>query len=373
MLRGKEVSVHPIPPPAVEAGRCRLCGLESTLVATRLGACAACIKSDSRHALPLARTAHREARRLFDLPEDPARASRGVLCGACVHECRMAAPQRGYCNLRHASNSHMEVLAGNVDRGLLRSYRDPLPTNCVAMDVCAERATTTRSNLAVVYGSCTFDCLFCQNWEWREDARAHAPLVDADAFAHAVTGDVACISHFGGDPAQQAPFAIAASRRVATERPVRVCWETNGTAHPAYLKLMIDLSLETGGTIKFELKAWNDPLHEALTGFSNRRTIENFEIAARRFGERREPPLVVASTLLIPGYVDEDEVRALGHLIASIEPAIPYRLLGFVPAFLMANLPPTSRAHAARCVAAARDAGLLDVAVGNEHLLSDAY
>jgi pyruvate formate lyase activating enzyme len=365
--------MHPIRPPVLEAARCRLCGLESPLVAAAIAVCGNCIRTDSKRALAMTRAAHREARRLFHLPEDPARASRGVLCGACMHECRMAAPQHGYCNLRSAQNSHMRVIGGSVERGVLRSYRDPLPTNCVAMDVCAERATAGRSSLAVVYGSCTFDCLFCQNWEWREDAAAQSPVVLVEDLAKAAGDEVACISHFGGDPAQQAPFALAASRRVAGARPVRICWETNGTAHPMYLKIMIDLSLESGGTIKFDLKAWHDSLHEALTGFSNRRTMENFEAAAARFRERPDPPLVVASTLLVPGYVDEDEVRAVATLIASLERRMPYRLLAFAPAFLMANLPTTSRAHAERCLAAARAAGLADVALGNEELLSDAY
>lgn len=363
--------MHSISPPELEAARCRLCGVESTLVAASIAVCGACIKSDSKRALAITRATHRESRRRFNLPEDPARASRGVLCGACLHECRMAAPQRGYCNLRFAQNSHMEVIGGSVDRGVVRSYHDPLPTNCVAMDVCGERDTTGRSNLGVVYGSCTFDCLFCDNWEWREDAAAQAPVVQVEDFPAAVAGDVACISHFGGDPAQQAPFAIAASRLTVAERSVRICWETNGTAHPMYLKLMIDLSLETGGTIKFDLKAWHDSLHEALTGFSNRRALENFEVAARRFRERPEPPLVVASTLLVPGYVDQDEVRLLAAFIASLERRIPYRLLVFTPAFMMGNLPTTSHAQADRCLAVARAAGLTDVALGNEDLLSE--
>jgi pyruvate formate lyase activating enzyme len=81
----------------------------------------------------------------------------------------------------------------------------------------------------------------------------------------------------------------------------------------------------------------------------------------------------MASTLLIPGYIDQEEVTDIARYIASLDPEIPYRLLAFFPHFLMENLPTTSRAHAERCLAAARGAGLRHVELGNRHLLSDLY
>jgi pyruvate formate lyase activating enzyme len=143
--------------------------------------------------------------------------------------------------------------------------------------------------------------------------------------------------------------------------------------HPVYLRRMLDVSLASGGTVKFDLKAYTDALHIALTGFSNRRTLENFAAAAQVARTRPDPPLLVASTPLVPGYVDAEEVGAIARFIASLDPAIPYRLLACFPGFLMENLPTTSRTHAERCLAAARAAGLRSVDLGNRHLLSDLY
>ena len=42
---------------------------------------------------------------------------------------------------------------------------------------------------------------------------------------------------------------------------------------------------EISPLLKFDLKAWNENLHRALTGLSNRRTLENFARTARRFEE----------------------------------------------------------------------------------------
>jgi pyruvate formate lyase activating enzyme len=168
------------------------------------------------------------------------------------------------------------------------------------------------------------------------------------------------------------PHALATSRILA-QRGVRICWETNGTMQPKLLERAVQLSLETGGCIKFDLKAYNENLHLALTSVSNKRTLENFARAARHIPERPEPPLVVASTLLVPGYVDVEEVSKLASFIASYDPAIPYALLGFHPHFYMPDLPRTSVRHAEEAAAAARAAGLTNVHIGNRHLLSRAY
>jgi pyruvate formate lyase activating enzyme len=82
---------------------------------------------------------------------------------------------------------------------------------------------------------------------------------------------------------------------------------------------------------------------------------------------------VVASTLLVPGYVDVDEIGRLARFIAEVEPRVPYALLAFAPNFFMSDLPATSIAHAREAEAAARAAGLRDVRLGNIHLLSKAY
>jgi pyruvate formate lyase activating enzyme len=143
--------------------------------------------------------------------------------------------------------------------------------------------------------------------------------------------------------------------------------------HSRFLEQAIDLSMQSGGCIKFDLKAIDKHLHRALTGVSNRRTLENFRLAANNSARRRSPPLVIASTLLVPGYVDIQEVSQIAHFIASIDPSIPYALLGFHPSFFVPDLPRTSVRHAKAAELAAREAGLTRVRIGNRHLLSRDY
>jgi pyruvate formate lyase activating enzyme len=138
---------------------------------------------------------------------------------------------------------------------------------------------------------------------------------------------------------------------------------------PELLDEMVEMALGSGGCIKFDLKAWNDAVHRALTGNTNRRTLENFKRAAAAIAERPSPPLLVASTLLVPGYIDAQEVGQIAGFIAAIDPDIPYSLLGFHPAFLFSDLPATSNTQAQACLLAAQARGLTNVRIGNRHVL----
>jgi pyruvate formate lyase activating enzyme len=168
------------------------------------------------------------------------------------------------------------------------------------------------------------------------------------------------------------PHALATGIKLA-EEDIAVCWETAGTMHPRLLKRAVKLSLESGGCIKFDLKAFDENLHQVLTGCSNVRTLENFQLAASHIPSRTTPPLVVASTLLLPGYVDTDEVSKIARFIANINPEIPYSLLGFHPNYMIHDLQRTSVSHANEALESAKEAGLTNVRIGNRHLLSREY
>jgi len=274
-------------------------------------------------------------------------------------------------------------MQGGEERGNCSWYHDPLPTNCVADWVCpggtgagyprhAHRTgpETGYRNLAVFAHSCSFDCLFCQNWHYR-NVSTRPEVIAPEQLVRAVDGRTSCICYFGGDPTPQLPFFLTVSRKARERNPgiLRICWETNGSMEPALLLDMISLSLESGGCIKFDLKAWDENLHRALTGVSNRNTLRNIRETAAAISRRPDPPLLIVSTLMVPGYIDAGEVRQIAGFLASLDPGIPYALLAFHPQFLLSDLPPTSRREADECLAAAREAGLTNIRIGNLHLL----
>jgi pyruvate formate lyase activating enzyme len=368
---------------------CANCKKESPLITEILGVCIECIREDFEKVLPLIKKAHQVSRSNFSLPEEVPRDKRGVKCNICVNECQIPEGGFGYCGLR---TNHPGKLVHLVSRrrGNLTWYHDPLPTNCVAEWVCGERKSYGYKNLAVFYHGCSFDCLFCQNWHYREEVECimkgatpallgnreglkSGDFVTSEELSKCVDGGTNCICYFGGDPIPQIYHALETSRLALEKKGVRICWETNGCMNPKFLKEMAELSLDSGGCIKFDLKAFSEELNIALCGVTNRRTLENFSLLAEYVKKRKEPPFLVASTLLVPGYVDRVEVSKIARFIASLDSEIPYSLLAFHPHFHMSDLPTTSRRHAKECLEEVRRAGLERVKIGNIHLLSDAY
>lgn len=360
--------------------RCTLCNSSSIYISEELGVCLKCIRERPEEAVPIAKEAHRRSRAAFGLPPEPP--GEGLPCNICVNECRIPEGGLGYCGLRR--NEGGKLVGVSPDEGKLSWYHDPLPTNCVADWVCPggtgagyPRYAYTRGpeygykNLAVFFHACSFNCLFCQNWHFRHETlkprtRAVHDLVEA------VDEQTSCICYFGGDPTPQLPFALKASR-LALERNrgriLRICWETNGSMQRGLMDRMLALSMESGGCIKFDLKTYDENLHMALTGVTNRRTLENFQRAAQKTTGRPTPPPLVANTLLVPGYVDEAEVRSIARFVASLNPDIPYSILAFSPDFYMSDMPFTPRTLAEQALEAAKEEGLKHVRIGNVHLL----
>lgn len=371
--------------------RCAQCERASGLVSSALGLCGHCLRNLSPTNEQLVDQAHARSRKPFGLPLSVPRKQEGVRCPLCGNACVMGEGERGFCGLRENRGGRLQYMAGSRLAGRVSWYLDPLPTNCVAGWVCPagdmegkkgpewSRCSVSSGpeygyiNLAVFYESCTFNCLFCQNWHFRA-SRPDQPTRNAQQLAAAVKDNTTCICYFGGDPASQPGHAISTSRlalRQARERGriLRICWETNGSMAPGILRSAARLSMDSFGCVKFDLKAMDEGLHRALTGVSNRRTLENFRYLASMGRERPMPPFLVASTPLVSGYIDAEEVARIARFIAECDPGIPYSLLAFHPQFAMSDLPVTSRKLAEECLEAALGAGLMRVHIGNIHLL----
>jgi pyruvate formate lyase activating enzyme len=363
-------------------GVCKICGREERTVSSALALCRYCIVSGKEGVEERIAAVHRFSRRRFGLPEDPPADSRGIDCPLCANACRAAEGERGFCAVRR--NEGGRWTGARASEGYVSWYHDALPTNCVASWICPAgtdvgypRYTDTHGhergflNLAVFYESCSFNCLFCQNWHFRNASR-RSILKSPDELAQAVDARTRCICFFGGDPSTQLAHALRATRAAVKSRPggiLRICWETNGALTPRSLPHIAGTVLPSGGCVKFDIKALDETLHRALTGRPNRHTLDAFRGFWRLVRHRPDPSPLTASTLLVPGYVTPDEVERIARFVASVDRDIPYSLLAFHPQFEMNDLPITSSSHAAAALEAAESAGLRRVRLGNVHLL----
>ena len=370
-------------------GECQLCSRKSLFISSKLGVCLDCLRERPEEALAVVARAREASRRRFGLPASVPRDEEGIACGMCANNCRIGPGQLGFCGLVANRDGRLVRLGGTPERGVLEWYYDPLPTNCVAWWFCPgctgrgypryaykPGAETGYKNLAVFYGACSYDCLYCQNWHYRSLAARKGPVVSARELADIALKNerVSCICYFGGDPSVQMPHALKASELAFQEasergRIMRICWESNGNMNPRLALRAAELSFKSGGVVKFDIKAWDENLNLALCGVPNKATLENFRAIGERFyAERPEVPLLTASTLLVPGYVDAREVEAIAEFIASVDPSVPYTLLAFYPQYVMNDLPCTPRTWAFECYRAARK-HLENVRIGNVHLL----
>jgi pyruvate formate lyase activating enzyme len=363
-------------------GCCALCGRASPYISKEISVCLECIRCRPEEALEITENVHCRSRVAFGLPQRPPKGPDGIACLLCANECIIPEGQTGYCGIR--TNKGGKLIGASVDAGILSCYHDPLPTNCVADWVCpggtgegypvfanCSGPELGFKNLAVFFHSCSFNCLFCQNWQFKKEELPSSYRSPED-LASSVDERTSCICYFGGDPSTQLPFSLKASHCARRENPgsiLRICWETNGSMHPDLLDEMIDMSMYSGGCIKFDLKAWNENIHRALCGVNNTRTLDNFKKLALKSRERFIPALAVASTLLVPGYIDEEEIRDIARFIAALNPDIPYSLIAFYPHFYLCDMPLTPKALAYRCRQIAQDEGLTNVTIGNLHLL----
>jgi pyruvate formate lyase activating enzyme len=367
-------------------GTCRVCGREAREISEVLKVCGTCIKERFEETEPYIKEAHKRVRSRYGLPPEIPRNPEGLRCSGCGNECRIGEGERGFCGLVENVDGKLVRHFGTPERGLLQFYYDPLPTNCVPAEFCAGSAgagypkwcRTPKGdlgyyNLAVFLGSCSYSCLFCQNFSFREITLMGRPVYTASELAEKVNERVGCVCFFGGDPSSQMMFVQASSEKMierARGRLLRICLETNLNMKWEDLERFAPISLGSGGGIKADLKCWSTELLFALSGVRHRVAFTNFEKLAKFHRQRPEVPFVRASTLLVPGYVDDEEIQSLASFIAKLDPTIPYSLLAFYPTYFMDDLPRTRRQDAERYLRICKREGLEKVRIGNPWLLS---
>ena len=84
-------------------------------------------------------------------------------------------------------------------------------------------------------------------------------------------------------------------------------------------------SLNDMDEIEISIKAYSDEIHRDYTGKSNKRVLDNFINVYGMDVKLR------AETILIPNYIDHQEIGKIARFISKVDPAIPFRIDGYVP------------------------------------------
>ncbi|MHA1993438.1 MAG: radical SAM protein [Candidatus Hodarchaeales archaeon] len=363
---------------------CQICNKRSEIFAGFIGICPECIRKYPEYSIELSKDSHMVARNVWKLPKSVPDTS-DVECHICSNQCRISEGNLGYCGIRSNHDGSIQNRAGKG--GFLHTYLDPLPTNCCNTYFCpagtnghishysyADGPEFGYYNLACFLYGCNFSCFGCQNDQHRNiDTAEHYSV---EKFVKRVNSNsrISCVCFFGGSPEPQLPFAIRAARKAlsgldASRSILRICWEWNGSGNEKLIVNAVKLSAKSGGNAKFDLKYASPPLSEVLSGVSNQQSYHNFKVCYDKFyASRPDYPLLSATTLLLPGYVDVDEVEGIARFLSSLDRSIPYSLLLFHPDSFLSDLPVTPRKQVNRCYEIAQKY-LDNVHIGNKHLL----
>jgi pyruvate formate lyase activating enzyme len=146
------------------------------------------------------------------------------------------------------------------------------------------------------------------------------------------------VNFLGGEPTtnRELPALLALCKQ---DLGVRT-WlgHTNGTA----------LITENLDGLNISLKAYSPALHLEYTGYPRDPIHQNLRRAWEAGLE------IKAGAVLIPDYVDAEEIRALAAFVASLSPDIPFHLSAFMEVPGLPWRPPTA-SELAEAVAAARE------------------
>ncbi len=232
-------------------------------------------------------------------------------------------------------------------------------------EVVAVSCSTTLHSISVTLAGCCYRCLHCNAYRisqypdprwWYGRRMTPGEVVDAvwTARERCAEPGLDTISFTGGDPIIHLPF-IEEVAAVVKERglPLGIGIATGGFSTVPALRRIIGLC----STITLEIKAFDDNVHRALTGAPAAPVLRNAEILATEAREK----IRVFRTVVIPGMTDP-EILKIAEYIASLDPEIPYRLIGFRPNFALYYHPGPGKEEMERAAQRCREAGLSDVA-----------
>lgn len=215
----------------------------------------------------------------------------------------------------------------------------------------------------VFMAGCNYKCLNCQNWtiaQLPDNGYFPRGFVPAKELAKE------CVDHLespaaklmgadriffsGGEPTIHLPYiekVIAEARKLSPN--LKVNFDTNGYLTRNSLRKVLNFTT----SITYDVKAFNEEVHLALTGASSRPVLRNAEYIGR-FAKNK---LWEYRILVIPK-INEAEIEPLCGFIADIDKDLPVCFLAFRPNYVLENHPGAKAELMDRCVNIAKKCGL---------------
>ncbi len=218
----------------------------------------------------------------------------------------------------------------------------------------------------VFMAGCNYKCLHCQNWtisQYPDNGLDQRGNIDPRALAEECVDQLHShagrrmgadrIFFSGGEPSIHLPYIEKVVQEARNMDPgIKVNFDTNGFVTEESLLRILAFTT----SVTFDLKAYDEDVHLALTGASAEPALRN----AAYIGKYAKDQIWEYRIAVIPK-LNENEIKPLTGFIASIDPSLPVCFLAFRPNFALDRHPGADRQLMRRCVEIARQSGLENV------------
>ncbi len=215
----------------------------------------------------------------------------------------------------------------------------------------------------IFLAGCNYRCLNCQNWtisgypdnglrirgfvEPRELAR------EAVEHLHSPSGRLMRADRIffsGGEATIHIPFIEEVAREARLLDPdIRINFDTNGFLTEESLRRVLRFAT----SITYDIKAFHDDTHRALTGCTVEPVLRNAAIIGREHPDQ----LWEYRILVVPG-INEEDIPPMMKFISEIDPGLPVAFLAFRPNHVLESYPGAGRSLLNHCVEIARSFGI---------------
>lgn len=206
-------------------------------------------------------------------------------------------------------------------------------------EVAYTSLTPMLKSYSLTLRGCSFKCMYCNaycisqypdsGWMYRGYVQPESMVQEAlksfkTSFAR--SRDITKLNFTGGEPSIHILYLEAVTSRMKEEIPeLKIGMATDGFSTLKTMKRLVKIS----SSINFEIKAFDDEIHHAITGATVGPVLKNVEWLMRKHPEK----IRVLRTVVIPS-INDSQVLKIAQFIQDINPDVQYRLVGFRPHFM---------------------------------------
>lgn len=218
----------------------------------------------------------------------------------------------------------------------------------------------------IFMSGCNYKCLGCQNWtisQYPDSQSSIRGFVDPGELAREAVEAINSpegrligadrIFFSGGSPTPSLPYVekvVEEARKL--DAGMKMNYDTNGFLTRESLERVLEFTT----SITYDIKAYHDDVHRALTGAPVEPVLRN----AKHIAENAKDKLWEFRVLLIP-QLNETEVKPITRFLAQIDEELPLNFLAFRPNFTLEDHPGAPTKTMRKAVETAEKAGLRNV------------